>query len=176
MEDLSAYLDGENSMSCVFAGENRASMRQAAPYGFSLMELVVTVAIILIISGIAIPMIGSAMSGYQLKAATVSVTGAIQATRYRAISSGYEFRVVFSSANMTYQVQSDPNRTGTYGAVGSAVPITSSKVTLNADTTLQFRPSGAVSATTGAMTMVLALGTKNETITVLPYGNTTVTP
>jgi len=158
------------------AEQGRALAVRQARSGFSMIELVVTLAVILVVTAIAVPMIGSAMSGYRLKEAVLSVTGAIQATRYRAISAGYEYRVVFTSATMTYQVQSDPTRTGAYANVGNTVPLTSSKTTLNQDTTLQFRPSGAVSATTGAMTLVLTLSGKTETITVLPYGNVNVTP
>ena len=74
-------------MRCDSAGQNRAvASRQARPSGFSMIELVVTMSIILVVTSIAIPMIGNAMSGYRLKEAVVSVTGAIQATRYRAIA------------------------------------------------------------------------------------------
>ena len=150
----------------------------ASAKGFSLIELVVTMAIVLTATAIAVPLVGNAMAQYKLKAAVVSVTGAIQTTRYRAITAGYIFRVVFNSTNLTYQVQSDPTRSGTYTNLGSTVPITSSsaKVALDQDATLQFRPGGAVSATTGSMTMVLTLGGKTETIAVLPYGNINVTP
>jgi prepilin-type N-terminal cleavage/methylation domain-containing protein len=146
--------------------------------GFSLVETLVTMAIMLIVAAISIPLIGNAMSGYKLKSAVVTVTGAIQATRYRAISSGYKYAIAFNSTNLTYQVQSDPTNSGTFSNVGSAVPLSSStsKPTLNQDTTFQFRPSGVVSATTGAMSLNLSLGGKTETITVLPYGNIDVTP
>jgi Tfp pilus assembly protein FimT len=143
-----------------------------------MIELLVTLAIVLILSAVAIPLVQSGMTQYKLRSAVASVTGAIQSTRYRAISSGYAFRLVMDSTNLTYQVQSDPNRTATFANVGGAVPLSSSstKATLNADTTLQFRPSGLVSATTGSMTMIMTLGNKTETITVSNYGNINVTP
>ncbi|HXB20416.1 MAG TPA: GspH/FimT family pseudopilin [Candidatus Solibacter sp.] len=147
--------------------------------GFSLIELLVTMAIVLIATAIAIPLVGNAVTQYRLKSAVVSATGAIQTSRYRAISSGYPYRVVFNSTNVTYQVQSDPGSSGTWGNVGGAVPLSTATpitMTLNQDTTLNFKPNGAVTATTGAMNFTLGLTGKTETITVSNYGSITVTP
>jgi len=56
------------------------------------------------------------------------------------------------------------------------VPWGISNVVLNQNTTLQFKPSGLVTATTGAMTMTLTYGPNTKTITVSNYGNVNVTP
>ncbi|HEY5027322.1 MAG TPA: GspH/FimT family protein, partial [Candidatus Angelobacter sp.] len=104
--------------------------------------------------------------------------------RYQAISSGYAYQVVLSKAASTFQVQSDPNRTGTFTnycvpvAASCPVPLSNSGITavLGADTTLQFRPSGIVTATAGSTTLTLTYGSKTETITVSSYGNIKVTP
>jgi prepilin-type N-terminal cleavage/methylation domain-containing protein len=171
---------------------------QVAP-GFSLMELVVTVAIVLIVAAIAIPLVQNAMGSYQFQSGVVSATGAIRSTRYQAIANGYPFQLVFSKANSTFQVQKDPTQTtfgtfdGNFANVGSALPLSSSAATpgLSADLTLQFSPSGAVKVVTvssGTTTvtscggtgnpcqLVLAYGGKTETITVSAYGNINVTP
>jgi hypothetical protein len=47
-------------------------------------------------------------------------------------------------------------------------------VTMNQDTTLQFKPNGSVSATTGALTFQLTYQGMTKTITVSTYGNISV--
>lgn len=162
-----------------FTGDDqRQPVRRVRPFGFSLIELMVTLAIILIIVAMAIPLIGNAVAQYKMNSAVLSVTGIMQATRYRAISSGYPYRVAFSSAALTYQVQSDPNSNGVFGNVGNAVPFASSSINpaLNADITLQFRPNGAVSVVAGALPMTVTLKNNTKTINVGTYGNINVTP
>jgi prepilin-type N-terminal cleavage/methylation domain-containing protein len=152
--------------------------RQLESRGFTLIEMVMVVAIGLVVAAMAVPTVNKVMNTYRLRAAVSSVTGAIQTTRYQAISSGYAYQVVLKKTAGTLQVQSDPGRTGTFANVGNAIPLTSSsiQVVLNADTTLQFRPSGLVQATTGATTLTLTYGSNTETITVSNYGNVKVTP
>jgi len=152
--------------------------RQLESRGFTLIEMVMVVAIGLVVAAMAVPTVNKAMNTYRLRAAVSSVSGAIQTTRYQAISSGYAYQVVLKKTAGTLQVQSDPGRTGTFANVGNAIPLTSSsiQVVLNADTTLQFRPSGLVQATTGATTLTLTYGSNTETITVSNYGNVKVTP
>jgi prepilin-type N-terminal cleavage/methylation domain-containing protein len=166
-------------MRCGSAGENRTlSLRQYRRSGFSLIELVTTLAIIMIVMALAVPLVQGAIAQYKLKSAVMSVTGVIQITRYHAISSGYPYRVAFDNAALTYQIQSDPNSNGGWANVGTAVPFASSSIrpTLNANITLQFRPNGAVSTVVGALPVTLTLGNTTETIAVSNYGNIKVTP
>jgi prepilin-type N-terminal cleavage/methylation domain-containing protein len=146
--------------------------------GFTLIEMMLVVAIIFTVATISLPVINKVMATYRLRSAVASITGAIQTTRYQAISSGYPFQLVLSTATSTYQVQSDPGLTGTFTNVGSAVPLANSSipVTLGAATTLRFRPSGLVTAAVGSTTLTLTYGGKTETITVSNYGNIKVTP
>jgi prepilin-type N-terminal cleavage/methylation domain-containing protein len=152
--------------------------------GFSLIEMVIVLAIGLIAAVIAVPLLTNVMAAYRLRSAVSSVTGFIQGARYQAISAGYAYQVVLNKASSTVQIQSDPNRTGTYtnlcvpAAASCPIPISGSgiPVVLGTDTTLQFRPSGIVMATTGTTTLTLSYGGKTETITVSSYGNVKVTP
>jgi prepilin-type N-terminal cleavage/methylation domain-containing protein len=146
--------------------------------GFSLIEMIFVVGIVLLMSVMAVPLVNNAMVIYRLRAAVSSVTGAIQTTRYQAISSGYPYQVVFNATANTLQVQSDPNFTGTFANVGNSIPLAGSSipVVLGTSTTLQFRPSGIVAATVGSTTLTLTYGAKTETITVSSYGNVKVTP
>jgi Tfp pilus assembly protein FimT len=155
-----------------------AKEQRRASHGFTLLEMLLVVAITIVVAAIAVPTFNKVMSTYRLRAAVSSVTGAIQSARYQAISSGYAYQIVLKKTAGTMQVQSDPNRTGTFANVGNAIPLSSSSivVVLNADTTLQFRPSGLVQATTGSTTLTLTYGANTETITVSNYGNVKVTP
>jgi Tfp pilus assembly protein FimT len=153
--------------------------------GFTVMELVVTVVIILVGSVISIPVINSVMGAYRLRSAVSSVTGVIQMARFQAISSGYAYQVVLSKSTSTFQVQSNPTwPTGTFSnycvpaAATCPVPLSNSgiPVVLGTDTTLQFRPSGMVTATVGNTNLTLTYGNKTQNIAVSTYGTIKVTP
>ena len=148
--------------------------------GLTLVELLFVLLIGTILTVIALPLITNVMGTYRLRAAVSSVAGAIQTTRYQAISSGCRYQLVLKKAASTFQVQSapDPNNPTVFANVGGTVPLASSSipVVLGADTTLQFRPSGVVAATVGAQTLTLTYQGKTETITVSSYGTIKVTP
>jgi Tfp pilus assembly protein FimT len=161
-----------------------ASPRHRRTLGYSLIEMVLVVSILLLMAVLAIPLLNNIMNAYRLRSAVSAVTGFIQSARYQALASGYGYQVVLNKATSTIQIQSDPNRIGTYtnfcvpAASSCPIPLSGSgiPVVLGADTTLQFRPSGIVTATTGSTTLTLAYGGKTETITVSSYGNVKVTP
>lgn len=175
-------------MSCkqVRAGQNSLDgVRHRHVSGFSMIELVITVLIILVGTAIAVPIVNSVIGTYRLRSAVSSVTGLIQSARYQAISSGYAYQVVLSKTASTFQVQSNPTwPAGTFSnycipaALSCPVPLSNSgiPVVLGADTTLQFRPSGMVTATTGSTTLTLTYGPKTQNIAVSTYGNIKVTP
>ena len=158
------------------------SMDQAiiASRGFSLMELIVTVVILVITTAIAVPLIQNASTSYRIRGAVNSVTGAIQSTRYQAISNGYPFRIALNSAASTYQIWKNTCGPGNpcWAKVGGAVPLSGSSVNavLNQDTTLDFHPGGAVLAATGTQNFSLTLNGLVENVTVSTYGNITVSP
>src|SRR5437870_6708095 len=72
--------------------------------GFSLVELVIVVAIALIVMAIAVPGIRRSLQYYSLRSGTTSLTGAIQSARYNAIFHGCKYQVVFASATKSYTV------------------------------------------------------------------------
>jgi Tfp pilus assembly protein FimT len=174
-------------MTCSPVWRYRNSMnprRRRHVHGFTLLELLFVLVIVILMTAMAVPLVNNVLGLYRLRSAVSSVTGLIQSARYQAISSGYAYQVVLSQAASTFQVQSDPNRTGTFTnycvpvAASCPVPLSNSGITavLGADTTLQFRPSGIVTATAGSTTLTLTYGSKTETITVSSYGNIKVTP
>jgi prepilin-type N-terminal cleavage/methylation domain-containing protein len=166
-------------------GTERARRRQPSSRGFTLIELVIVVAITLVLTGITVPAVQATLRYFWLRAAVSSLSGAIQSTRYQAIFHGCQYRVAFNAAAYNYTILSAApaaNGQACLGApvqVGNAIPLAGSGVTLNTSVTLQFNPSGTVNALVGnAANIVLTqTGIANpETIQVSNNGKITVTP
>jgi prepilin-type N-terminal cleavage/methylation domain-containing protein len=169
-----AVLNGEMTMKRDPARGNRAEALHQAAAGYTLVEVVVAVAIVLILAGMSVPLIQSALTTYQRNSAVTTVTGPIHAARYNAIFTGKVYRLAFSKADSTYQLANSPAAPPlVFTDVGSAVPFTG---TLAADTTLEFHPGGWLRATAGTTTLSLTYKDTTENITVTSYGNITVTP
>jgi prepilin-type N-terminal cleavage/methylation domain-containing protein len=166
----------EEHMSCGSSFWPNPQRERSRWTGFTLIEVLITMAIAIVLTAISVPLVRNAYTSYRLAAAVSSVSGAIQTTRYQAISAGYPFQVVFSKANSTYQVQSDPTRTGTFANVANAVPFGTQQMALGANTTIQCHPSGLLTASVGSSTLTLTYSNKQETIMVSSYGNIKVTP
>jgi len=81
-------------------------------YGFTLVELMVTIAIIAIVSAIAIPSYISWLPNYRLKSAVLDLEGNIQRTRLQAIKHNQTWAVLFDQANDIYYVCSNPGVNG----------------------------------------------------------------
>lgn len=161
--------------------------RQALPFassrgdrgirGFSVLELVVVMAIAFVMSAMAVPVIQSSLSAFRLRSAVASVTGAIQSTRYRAIFDGCPYQIAFSKAANTYQVSNTVTGAGCSAAftnVGGPIPFAStSQVALSQDVTLQFSPGGSIQVIVGSLAFNLnAQGSSNyKAITVTKYGS-----
>jgi prepilin-type N-terminal cleavage/methylation domain-containing protein len=169
--------------------ETRArSRRRAHSSGFSLLEMVIVVAISLILAGVAIPVIQSAVRYFAIRSAVSSFTSIVQSTRYQAIFHGCQYQLAFTAATNTYLVSSKAPAaggvacTGAFAVVGTGIPVpiagARNGVTLNADVTLVFAPSGTVQATTGTLGGIVLNenGTAPEAIQVSTYGKILVTP
>jgi Tfp pilus assembly protein FimT len=159
--------------------------------GFSVLELLLIVSVILILSGMAIPAGRSAMKTYQLDAAADSAYGSIQAARYQAIMHGYLYQVDINTNNNQIQVSSEVPPAVTFSSVGSALPISGSQVTMGVGTAsaglaghliLQFKANGSVSVTSGQSmpaNLTIAYNGTTKHLTVSNYGaisTTSTTP
>jgi prepilin-type N-terminal cleavage/methylation domain-containing protein len=145
--------------------------------GFSLIEIAITIVILLSLLAYGIPKFQTVIYNYQLDAAVDTCTYAIQATRYRAVQMGYPYQIAINASNNTYQVLNDttyPTST-TFANVGSSLPITPANVTISASNTIQFSPSGLVTALTGSsLTFTVSYQGHSKQITVSSYGQVNV--
>jgi len=142
--------------------------------GYSLLEILITLAVVMTLVAMAIPTTLGALRNYRLTAAVASATGAIAATRYQAIMRAYPYNITFNSTDETYQVGSEPPGASSFTAVASAVPISGvGDVTINQTTTLQFNANGTVSATTGSMSFTISNTVLTKTISVTGVGDVT---
>jgi len=75
--------------------------------GFTLLELLIVVGIVIILSALAVPVIQNTMRVYAMRSAISSITGVISSTRYQAIFNGCQSQLVITKANFSYQIQSE---------------------------------------------------------------------
>jgi prepilin-type N-terminal cleavage/methylation domain-containing protein len=154
--------------------------------GFTLIELMVAMAIGLVMTAVSVPLVNRVFTTYKMKAAIAAVNGGILKSRYQAISAGYPLALVINAGNSTVQVQSDPTDTGVFANVGTPVPFSSLRNIVAANMTLVFRPGGAIQCpqcsaaqkdAKGNWLIILNYGKlPTETLTVSPYGQITVKP
>jgi prepilin-type N-terminal cleavage/methylation domain-containing protein len=167
----------------------RQLSRASLSRGFTLLELLIVVGIVIILSALAVPVIQNTMRVYAMRSAISSITGVISSTRYQAIFNGCQSQLVITKANFSYQIQSENPGVGgatcnaAFANVGGLTPFQGKSIALNADITLTFRPSGAVASTPVANPITLILSNTApgsallpENIQVSTYGNITVTP
>lgn len=167
--------------------------------GFSMVEMLVVVSIIIVTTAMALPRVFTAVQYRALQNTLLSSAGAIQLARFQAVSTGVPYEITFSSTNSTYQLLAcsnctgniyDPNSTYTFGTAPAPynLPIPFAAAdgpTLGASQSFYFRPGGAVQTTWGttncttnppptSMQLVFSYQGVSKTLTVGCYGNVTV--
>lgn len=103
---------------------SRKTMRgKGSPKGFSLLELVVVLAIALVIAGITVPAMVQAWYGLQLRASAGEVADLMQRARMQAARDNYIVAVRYQVTNGTQQVYADYNAAFSGGAWNNGEPI-----------------------------------------------------
>jgi prepilin-type N-terminal cleavage/methylation domain-containing protein len=146
----------------VRGNSSRASTRRGNR-GFSLTELVVSLAVLLILSAIAIPTLMRSYHTYQLSDAAARVAGIMKLTRFEAIRKNTQISCQVKQAGANWILWLDSNKNGAADAGEVQVVVTGSVTLL---------PSGSVPS---PASIVAALGSASPGLTTLSGSNTFVT-
>jgi Tfp pilus assembly protein FimT len=157
-----------------------------ATAGFSIVELLFIVVIVMILSAITIVQTRSAIASYQLDAAVDSASGAIHGSRFQAIMHGYPYQLDFNAATNTFQLSSEIPPATTFSSIGGPGLISASQVALGVGAAssssaghviLQFKPNGSVliaSGQTAPLSFTISYNGTTKTLTVSKYGSIAV--
>lgn len=91
---------------------NLKTLKRAYSQGFTLTELIVAVAILGILLGVAIPEIFGLLPGYRIERVSSGIKAQMQSARLQAMAVGEPTHIHFDFENDTYSVWSDLNGDG----------------------------------------------------------------
>src|SRR3990172_442112 len=88
------------------------ALKIGAQKGFSLIEIIVAIAIIVTLTGIAVPVYIGMKPSIRLSGATRQIMGDLMWARMQAISQNNEFKIFFLANNYQYTILDDDNGDG----------------------------------------------------------------
>ncbi len=88
-----------------FNGDGKLSQAD----GFTLLEILVTMAILTILGAFAVPQWGNFLSKYRLDSAARQVATELHGAKNRAMAQYRRFKLVFDSSTSTYTIQKEQN-------------------------------------------------------------------
>jgi len=84
--------------------------------GFTLLEMMVTLAVVGIMAAIAVPSMAKIIPRIKLRSAASQLASDLQVARYRGISGNFRTQIVFDTGASTYTRNLDTNRNGAFEA------------------------------------------------------------
>jgi len=143
--------------------------------GFTLTELMVTIAVVAILASVAVPNFIAWLPNYRLQNGAEEIQSALQLARITAIKENATATVTFDTANETYQasvLKSGVVRIFRRGRMPAGVDINSA--VFGGGTFVQFDSQGtAINNTDGSAQLINNLG-RAKTITVSITGNSRI--
>ncbi len=140
-------------------------MSTQSDHGFTVMELVVVVAVAMIVMGVALPNLLSWLPTYRLSSGTRQVAGDLQLARMKAISQNAKFRLIFGTLPATsYTFEKDD---GGFATESGPFSLPDGITVTAVSATPEFQPRGTVN-TAGLITLQNSNGlTKQVQITIV---------
>lgn len=101
-------------------------MKRLSDSAFTMVEMLLVIAISITLAAIAVPTFNNAMYSYRQGATVSGVQAALSSTRFLAIMRGYPYQLVFTPSTLSYQIYNEVPPATSYSLV---VPATGSSTT-----------------------------------------------
>lgn len=116
----------------LLANSSKPALRKK-PNGFSVLELTVAMAVMVAISGVAVPSISNNLHAYQLNSMAGMVADEFKTTRFVAIRQNITTTCYITPNSAGYQLWTDTPGTGIYVATDNSVTLSGSQTLLGSD-------------------------------------------
>lgn len=154
-----------------YTGQRSVKSRRSRGAGFTLVELMVTLAVLAILLGIAVPSFQSVIQNNRLDAARNDVLGALNFAKVEAIRRNTSVRFCINLGSGAWVVENSTDdevgagiRTGAvHPGVGVAVSAGLDTAAVDGHACVRFRPNGAASP---VGKLALRLGQETRSVTV----------
>lgn len=116
--------------------------------GITLIELVITLAILAVLVALVVPSLGKWIQHYRMRGTVREIVSQMELAKIKALKTNREYRVAFDKTSGTFQIETCPNPSGTWRAEGNVFKIPHQiPVDMNVGA-IRFNPDGtAVSGT-----------------------------
>lgn len=145
----------------------RSGTPRRATAGFSMVELVVSICVMLVLTAMAIPSLVHSLRGYQLNSAAASVSDMLKFTRFEAVRRNTQINLQVTRCGISWIVWTDSFDVGNSGSCSVIDPRDKQQTIAGYPTLL---PAGAPLPPPNAITAALG-----GALTTLSGGNSSVT-